>query len=252
VTSVDYQPVKKEGQRAVVSIRGNNFSSQMGVLVDGMALKHSVGLAQPLLSGAADADRCATVTTVCGDMERIDARQIVISFKHPGKGTPVITLMGPGKSIDLNSLYLTVNGERNKRLREFDATSAVFAEPPKPPAPPKPPVKLAIRDFNVFRVSPDSNMAFAVLTGTKFDVNTQVFINGKPLEEGSEEVVVTMEGRGRRRKVVTTSRKRSEYKERKSDNLYRLIFQLPPDENVTVTVMHGDVVESKSVARPPR
>jgi hypothetical protein len=251
ITNVDYQPVKKEGQRAVVSIRGSNFSSQIGVLVDGVPLTPSVGLAQPLLAAARNGEGCKGV---CGEMERIDPQQIVISFSRPGTGTPVITLMGPGKSVDINSIDLTINpnpadAETLKKRKLNSVKPAIFEEPDKAPEQPKPPAKLGIIDFSVFRVSPKSRQAFAVLTGTNFEPATQVFINGKPLP-GGPDMETRPGGGGRRRKGGPAPPKLSEYKEYKSPSLYRLIFELPPDDNLTVTVMQGDVVTSRSVANP--
>src|ERR1700687_1541104 len=47
VEGVSYQPVPK-GQRIVVHISGSNFSSQLGVLINGVPLSPAIGMAQPL------------------------------------------------------------------------------------------------------------------------------------------------------------------------------------------------------------
>ena len=48
VNRISYQSVPK-GKRIVVLISGQNFSSQIGVLINGVPLPHSIGLAQPLI-----------------------------------------------------------------------------------------------------------------------------------------------------------------------------------------------------------
>jgi hypothetical protein len=253
VTNIDYRKTEK-GKRATVSVRGKNFSTQVGVLVNGVPLTQVVGLAQPLLqarpgtgtnpNGAAPVPAptpCADGADVCGYVERIDPEQIVFSFTMPAafEGIPTITLVAPGKAVDINWLpNITVNGVRNTSLDKAEEKLYLFGENPKPPKPPPPP-KLTVTDFKVFSVSADNRKALAILTGAEFTPADEVYVNGKPLEEGQYEVVTTVRGEGRRRRVVTTSRKRDEYKEFKSDKLYRLIFNLPPGEQLTVTVWHA-------------
>lgn len=229
VTNVDYMPADKGG-RVTVSIRGNNFSSQMGVLVNGVPLAPAVGLAQPLLAVthknvvATPCDKSA-----CGDFERIDPRQIVISFTLPknakgedAEGTPTITLIAPGKSVDINELDLTVNDKRHTKLRD---SKFMFGSGPNDPKP-------SITDFKVFRVNAgrDNRAAFALLSGTKFSDSDAIFINGRPIPDPS---------------VSNTS------KEFKSENLVRLTFPLPPGDVVDVMVVpaKGPPI-TKSFANP--
>ncbi|HLM54724.1 MAG TPA: hypothetical protein VK422_01255 [Pyrinomonadaceae bacterium] len=242
VTNVDYIAAG-DGQRATVSIRGKNFSTQMGVLVNGVPLWPTVGLAQPLLArrgrtdGNANANTadgsnlalpqqdCATAENagqnagqkaapkVCGNYERIDPEQIVVSFTVADKfqGIPTITLVAPGKAVDVNTLpNVTVNGVRNTRLADSDF---VFGSRPRP----------HIADFQVFKVSADGDRTLALLTGAEFDAADEVFVNGKPLDEwapGTPEP--------------------AEYKQFKSQKLYRLMFNKPPGDKVVVTVRKGD------------
>jgi hypothetical protein len=261
VTNVDYQQVtktdKNEGQRAVVSIRGNNFSSQIGVLVDGVPLRPSVGLAQPLLAGD---DHCKGVTNaVCGDFERIDPEQIVISFARAGTGTPTITLVGPGKSVDLNPLTLTINGTRDLKLSDTK-TPPIFKEPDKPKESEGDDKKLGITSFSVFLVSPNKRQAYAVLNGANFTSDTRVFVNGKELnplanpnnnEGRSDETAQTPATRKKRGgKKPTSTKELTEFKQYVSPKIYRLVFDLPPSDNLTVTMMKGDEVKSATAENP--
>src|SRR3712207_5219831 len=104
VRGISYKPVDK-GKRIVVLVSGQNFSSQIGVLVNGVPLLHSIGLAQPLVrddsrAGAAAGDEFGDAE-VRGRIERVDGNKIVFSFEMPEdfEGTPAITLVAPGKAI---------------------------------------------------------------------------------------------------------------------------------------------------------
>ena len=109
VKRISYQPVGK-GKQIVVLISGQNFSSQIGVLINGTPLRHSIGLAQPLIRDDSTAGRLTNEefknANITGRIERIDSNKIVFSFTMPEdfEGTPTITLVAPGKAIDLNWL----------------------------------------------------------------------------------------------------------------------------------------------------
>jgi hypothetical protein len=254
VTAVDYahNPGAGPGDRATVSIRGKNFSTQMGVLVNGTPMRQTVGLAQPLLSARAGTvntanggvnpattlPNCAKATEVCGYLERIDPEQVVFSFTMPNdsqgnpyKGIPTITLIAPGKSVDINWLpNLTINGVRNKMLREGENNRPDFifgARPPEAKA------TLSITDFKVFSVNPNNRQGFAILTGTEFTAADEVFVNGESLPEGE---LVLPPAPPRRRGRQPAPVQRTEFKQFKSKNLYRLVFDIPPGDEVIVTV----------------
>jgi hypothetical protein len=237
VTNVDYMPASKGG-RATVSIRGNNFSSQIGVLVNGVPLSPAVGLAQPFLAVThKDAVAPLCDKRACGDFERIDPRQIVISFTLPKnakgedvEGTPTITLVAPGKSVDLNVLDITVNNTRHTTLKDKKSPFMFGARAGDP--------ELGITDFKVFRASPYSSDAFALLSGAKFDCADQVFINGKQIGQSGSGVAGNCKDSGAG-------------KELKSENLYRLVFQLPPGDEVHVMIVPKEGLPvTKTFANP--
>jgi hypothetical protein len=226
VTNVDYGAADKGG-RVTVSVRGHNFSSQMGVLVNGVPLTQTVGLAQPLLAvthkglAPVPCDKRA-----CGELERIDPHEIVFSFTLPkdadGKdveGIPTITLVAPGKSVDLNWLDVTINGKRHTAL---DKSPFMFGSRPDDP-------KLGVTDLKVFRASPHSDDAYALLTGTKFSAGDTIYVNGRPVPDAHSVGTKTLT----------------------SDKLYRLTFELPPSDDVTVTVVASDGASAtKTFANP--
>lgn len=114
VTGVSFTAAKK-GERVVVSVRGNDFSSQIGVLIDGVTLPQALGLAQPfILDDSSTGDKAKENLKnekIQGGFERVGADQLIVSFNMPDdyEGTPVITLVAPGKSLSLNHLSLCIN-----------------------------------------------------------------------------------------------------------------------------------------------
>jgi hypothetical protein len=87
------------------------------MLVDGVPLTQSIGVAQPLIRDDSSAFQEASAELkdgkVIGRIERIDSEQLVAVFEKPNgrDGTqPVITLTAPGKARTLNRLNLNING----------------------------------------------------------------------------------------------------------------------------------------------
>ena len=238
VTNVNYQPVKK-GDYVTVSVRGNNFSSQMGVLINGVALQPTVGLAHPhLMPRAASSPSpdpsggplvvltdCASPTTICGRYERIDSRQIVFSFKMPNNsdiGIPTITLVAPGKSIDLNAISnIWVNGQmlakKGETLNERERkVKFMFGER----AP-----DTAITDLLIVNANAGAANAEALLIGSGFDEQKDlVYLNGVLLDGAAKTF--------------------------KSPNLYRLTFPMTADETVSIAFAQDKTVITRSFINP--
>ncbi len=188
VSRISYQPVRK-GERIVVLISGQNFSSQIGVLINGTPLPHSIGLAQPLIRDDSNAGRLTQKDfeneKIKGRIERIDANKMVFSFTMPEDftGTPTITLVAPGKAIDLN--WLT-----NIGINGVDPPATLSAQngcqtPPTPgcaqagkpmffgdPSPPE----FRIDKVEAFRRA--NNTLNVLIHGAGFEAGQRVFING--------------------------------------------------------------------------
>jgi hypothetical protein len=207
VEGVTYQPVDK-GERIVVSVHGYNFSGQTGVMVNGSPLTPAIGLAQPLLRDDSETGRLTVEDLkgekVKGRIERIDSEQIVFSFEMPPAftGTPTITLVAPGKAIDLNRLIdLYINKTRPSALTrppnacaenalvstngcELVCSANVSANCVSISAPmfnldPEP--KVRIDAIEAFR-SPDGRTLTVLASGKGFDSATHsVFVNGEPV-----------------------------------------------------------------------
>ena len=190
VNRISYQPVGK-GERIVVLISGQNFSSQIGVMINGTPLPHSIGLAQPLIRDDSNAGRLTEQDfqneKIKGRIERIDANKIVFSFQMPADyaGTPTITLVAPGKAIDLNWLTnIGINGDdppatlssRNKDACKTPPTpgcaqvgTPMFSGDPPPP-------EFRIDRVEAFRRA--NNTLNVLIHGAGFAAGQKVFING--------------------------------------------------------------------------
>ncbi|MDX6500809.1 MAG: hypothetical protein QOG23_4069 [Blastocatellia bacterium] len=107
ITGINYRPVKP-GERATVYLHGDYFSPQIGVLVNGIALRHSVGLAQSEL--ALPRRDTTFEPSPVGDFEFVNSKLLVLSFSIPDfKGIPTIALVTPGRARVINNLRLVIN-----------------------------------------------------------------------------------------------------------------------------------------------
>ena len=212
-----YQPVAK-GERIVVSVEGYNFSSQMGVLINGSPLTHAIGLAQPLirddsLTGARTVDDLKG-EKVHGRIERVDSEQIVFSFEVPPDftGTPTITLVAPGKAIDLNRLSnLRINGVPGTSLEN---AAPMFNLDPDP--------AVKIDGIEVYR-STDGRRLTAVVSGKGFASTQDAYINGVEVPDSG---------------FISPS-------------LIRAEIPTPPDETVQFVLSTGNkTLKSKPVPNP--
>jgi hypothetical protein len=219
VDKVAFEPVPK-GKRIVVAISGKNFSPQIGVLIDGVPLLHSIGLAQPLIRDDSNAGK-ATVqefgnADIRGQIERIDSEKIVFSFNMPSDfaGTPTITLVAPGRATNINDLRLVIRGVPNMTLDGF--STKMFGNSPEPD-------QFRIDGVRVFRRTPKS--LIALVSGAGFvDQGAgfpRVFVNGvqPPIIDNV------------------------------SDKLIRLTFPTPKDPSIKITLIsqNADITKRKTI-----
>jgi len=219
VEKVNFRPVGK-GKQAVVSISGENFSPQMGVLINGVPLLQSIGLAQPLLLDDSQSGRRAADdlkgSEITGRVERVDTEKIVFSLKMPPDftGTPTITLIAPGRSTDINDLVLEINRAPGMRLSEFKPTMFGFSRPDP----------FRIDDMTVFRGRQPGRM-IAKVGGAGFEGRLRILVNGS-----GDDTTYTLE----------------------SPELLTVNFPAIDDETLKVTVVSGkgETAESDAVANP--
>ena len=173
-TGIRYDRNQKTERRMIASIEGENFSPQIGVLIDGVPLTEAVGLAQNAVeSTVTDKVIKNCERRICGRFERIDSEQIIISFdvENDYNGTPSITLVAPGKAIELNGLYLNVNGRENTSI---SGSEYMFGTPTVAST-------ISIDGFQTVSRSK------GIITGDGFDKVKQFYVNGqdvKCLNEG--------------------------------------------------------------------
>jgi len=179
VTGLRYTPHLEPGDRMIATITGQNLPSQIGVMINGIPLREAVGLAQlnveSILGNDKTSDNC--VSDICGRFERINAEEVVMSFKTPSSdtGTPRITLIGPGRSVELNNLFLRINGQDDVQLNNCDR---MFG--------PAPDTTLrTIADFKVAPAQGSTTDTTGVLTGKKFKPNDDIYVNGSAATKGS-------------------------------------------------------------------
>lgn len=175
VTEMRYSANRKPGERIVVSIQGQNLPTQIGVLVNGVDLKQSVGLAQSAIESVLeDKVRENCIGQICGRFERIGPNQIVLSFSMPPDftKTPRIALVGPSREIELNKLYLNINGDEDTQL---ESAPWMFGSPPGE-------ATLSIADFKVAPAQ-TAGRVIGVLTGSKFQTTDTIYVNGSQVQK---------------------------------------------------------------------
>lgn len=229
VDGLEYEPAEKGG-RVVLSIYGRNFSTQTGVMVDGVPLPQAIGLAQPLIRDDSmtgeRVNQDLKDAKVRGRTELIDSEQMVAVFERlDGKEeTPVITITAPGKAKNLNALQLYINGKRKITLAD---AAPMFGK--RPPQKPKPDFR--IDKVEVFRSRTYGNL-IALISGAGFASGQLVLVNGSyPLTSVVE-----------------------------SPTLLRAEFSVPADETIQVKLIapntadpaKTETIESDPVANPAR
>jgi hypothetical protein len=128
VDSINYTPVVS-GERVTVMLTGKYFSPQIGVLVNGEPLSRVISIGKN--EGAFST--VVTQTVAQGEYEYLSSDKIVMTFRMDADyfGTPVITLVTPEKTSDINYFRdLTINFRpRQKSLVESSKTEPMFLRP---------------------------------------------------------------------------------------------------------------------------
>ena len=179
------------------------------MLVNGVALRHSIGLAQSEL--ALPKKENGFDPTPIGDFEFVNSKLLVLSFSILDfKGTPSIALVTPGRARVINDLRLVINdsykctkedlGQANcknqanpkvpriyKRISEdknvdeehsiwvtLDKQRPMFSETSPAPV-------LAVENLSVFGPAPYKHTFTGNLIGSNFLNGDEVRINGRPI-----------------------------------------------------------------------
>lgn len=126
---VDYTPAKA-GEPVTVILRGNAFSNQTSVLVDGVPLRRVISIGNSASSKAENDAQAGS--GVQGQFEVVNSRQIAIKFTMGAStyfGTPTITVVAPEKTESINFFKLKVNGRYGESLYDRSLSEPMFVEP---------------------------------------------------------------------------------------------------------------------------
>jgi hypothetical protein len=206
VNGIKYRRVRP-GERSVVYIDGEDFSAQTGVLIDGVALRPTVGVAQPALIRSASGSAEAREAGISGSYEIINSRQIAVAFNMPSayKGTPTISLIAPGRGRVLNDLRLRINGLDGRTLDEMPPMIAADVEAQA----------LTITRIEIVNAAGAQTQMKAYLTGTKFNESKdKIFVNANEMAPGDKKLL--------------------------APGIYQLTFNLPREEKLNVTIVQDE------------
>ena len=226
VDELSFKPVKK-GKRIIVTIRGSNFPPQIGILINGVSLPASIGLAQDFIRDDSDVGskvrKEMAKQTVRGGFERVNSNQLVVAFEmaKPENGTPTITLITPSRATDINHFPLEINGRPNISLNNSIWMFGV-----------KPASTFKIKDVQVFKttIGTGANKKVklnALITGD-FTIVSKVFVNGK--DETAKSSLSAL------------------------NNVLHIKEFDPPDENkIHIVIIHGvDTIKLNPMANPAK
>lgn len=203
VKTLEYKSVQPS-ERVMVTVRGNSFPTQVGVMVGGTSLVQSIGLAQPLIED--DSTVRESISNVYdfnsngiyGEFERLSDEEITFWFKMPKDyvGTPPISIVAPGQAKLLNndiSIRLIVNGDSSNLNKvddlatpdidetkfydlKLDKAAYMFGNKLSDPK-----NESEIYGVDVYRKDDDN--VTVVIRGKELNVLDKILINGKPFDK---------------------------------------------------------------------
>ena len=237
LTGVDYTPVETKGGRVVASIYGQNFTSQVGVLINGVPLQQVVELTRKLTDTTLVQARCQNI--ICGEYEVIDSNEITMVFIMPEdyKGTPNISVIGPGRSVglnDLNRIKIRANGQKFNFTGHTDNTNCQEKTPNGLQRTPcnlksgevpfmfgaRNKNELAIGDLKILGVG--GGYVTALLSGTKLSDSDEIYVNGSQVNRLAP----------------------------KSETFCKVEFPLPTNDSVTIVIKNGVKSDVKTFTLP--
>jgi hypothetical protein len=134
VTNVDYTPVQP-GKRVTVFLEGENFSPQIGVLVNGVPLKRSVAITRPAFATGEEVPASTAITNqqIEGEYELVNSGKLIVTFSAGSsyEGTPIIALVTPQKTTPINFFRdLVINRRKYKTsLARQSRLEPMFLQP---------------------------------------------------------------------------------------------------------------------------
>ena len=161
----------ESGKRITVHFLGQNFSPQIGILVNGKPLTPIVKLANPAFtSGRLSGALANGEGVVTGHFELVNSETIVASFKMADsyEGTPLITFVTPQKSRPINYWNILVNKDKTS-LKQTSKHEPMFRK------------SLTLSALDILRHDKKSNRLEGTLKGTGFRRGADISVNGEPV-----------------------------------------------------------------------
>jgi hypothetical protein len=145
VNSIAYSPVAM-GSPVSVTIKGDNFTPQMGIIVNGVPLNRALNLSNNEILDVVEPPN--TNHAVQGSYELVNSRELAMTFSIKGfVGTPDILLLSPDRATSINFFSMRINYRpaltslRNQSLKEpmflepFTLNKKLQVLPITPPSP---------------------------------------------------------------------------------------------------------------------
>lgn len=127
VDNIAYTPVKK-GEPVTAIIKGDYFSPQLGVLINGVPLTRALAVT----SNENQSSECNFLAgKISGCYEQVSSREMVLNFSmgNPAyTGTPTVTLVSPEKSSAVNFFPLEINYRGRGQLFKYSEKEPMFIE----------------------------------------------------------------------------------------------------------------------------
>jgi hypothetical protein len=167
VEGAAYTPVKA-GEPSTIILQGRNFSPQLGVMVNGVPLKRVISIARNQSDEPKDQN---TGTETKGEYEIVNSGTLILNFsmKSDYIGTPIITLVTPEKTGDINSFDLKLNYHDDEliSLKEAAGKMPMFIE--------------GFRFEQINEAPPDRNTGQPriSLIGQGFRPNPKIYVDGR-------------------------------------------------------------------------
>jgi hypothetical protein len=178
VTGVEFNQVQS-GERATVVLEGDHFSPQIGVLVNGVALRRTVAITDADWLADEVMQRTAGASgSVIGEFEYVNSKRMILTFTmdRAYEGTPVITLVTPERANPINRFRLNINHGTPTNLAEYSLSNPMFIAP------------LDVTSAQVLSVDPAATgrKSLLHLRGKGFRDDVEVLINGVDVTEDFE------------------------------------------------------------------
>ena len=226
IAGIQYIPYKEPGERMVALIKGENFTTQVGVLINGVPLKQVVEVTRKLPASARNNSNRGC-PDICGEYEVIGPNDLSIAFEMLEKylGTPEITVVGPGRSVTLTHLPMRVQAFGQGTFPRLSDSPSMFGDGPT----------VRITDVRLFRDAND--MTLGVVRGNgRLATTADIFVNGRKLTKVFAEP------------VLETGNNMAYFDPGK--RWFRIRFGKSSDEKLDILVVDGPAADTRTVANP--